>query len=196
MHVTVGAAALLASAWRWRLRRACARWGAIRRRRWPRHADGVATRARQCLGRALAVVMHDVAVATLLAQFSFRLSEQVRRGAGPPWCRAAALFSEACLPHGRRCSEHGSRRAPSPPTVALLDWRRRLSNFRTGGQETWRHEKLPQTALHGAVHHVSSCGPGRAQMGGAAGVEAAEVNCLTLQPGAGLLMRAVPRVAA
>jgi len=33
-------------------------------------------------------------------------------------------------------------------------------------------------------------------MGGAAGVEAAEVNCLTLQPGAGLLMRAVPRVAA
>ncbi len=35
-----------------------------------------------------------------------------------------------------------------------------------------------------------------AQMGGAAGVEAAEVNCLTLQPGAGMLMRAVPRVAA
>ena len=32
----------------------------------------------QCMGRSLAVVMHDVAVATLLARFTFRLSERVR----------------------------------------------------------------------------------------------------------------------
>ena len=36
---------------------------------------------------------------------------------------------------------------------------------------------------------------GAAQMGGVAGVEAAEVNYLTLQPGAGLYMNALPRVA-
>ena len=33
------------------------------------------------------------------------------------------------------------------------------------------------------------------QMGGPAGVEAAEVNNLTLQPGTGLYMRAQPRAA-
>ncbi len=55
---------------------------------------------------------------------------------------------------------------------------------------------LPQTALHEAVRINVLLWRRGAQMGGAAGVEAAEVNCLTLQPGAGMLMRAVPRVAA
>ncbi len=63
-------------------------------------ADGAAARARQCLGRALAVVMHDVAVATLLAQFSFRLSEQVRREDEPFRCRAAAPLLRACMLRG------------------------------------------------------------------------------------------------
>ena len=49
-----------------------------------RRAEGARARA-QCLGRSLAVVMHDVCVATLLARFTFRLSEQVR-----------CLFSSAC----------------------------------------------------------------------------------------------------
>ncbi len=52
-----------------------------------RQAEGARAGA-QCLGRSLAVVMHDVCVATLLAQFTFRLSERVR-----------CPFPSACTDH-------------------------------------------------------------------------------------------------
>lgn len=55
------------------------------------------------MGRSLAVVMHDVAVATLLARFTFRLSDRVRARHHMGWtdCIGSSVTGLPSLEHGQ-----------------------------------------------------------------------------------------------